>query len=68
MNPNEKNPLICCYLFTALAVVGILGIFATSASTAAVVLFVGAFAGVIASTAALVQVEQGAQRPASRSG
>ena len=68
MNPNERVPLTCCYLFAALSFLGILGIFITGAATAAIVLFVAGFAGVIASTAALVQVEQGAQRPASRSG
>jgi hypothetical protein len=57
VNPNERIPLTCCYLFAALAMLGIVGIFATSASTTAVVLFVAGFAGMVASTAALVAVE-----------
>lgn len=68
MNPNERLPLILGYVFAVLALLGIAGIFITSASTGAVVLFVLGLAGVVVATAALVQAEQGAQRPASRPG
>lgn len=63
MSPNERIPLLCGYLFAALSVLGAVGIFATAASTGAVVLFVAGLAGVVASTVALVQAEQSASRP-----
>lgn len=68
MNPNERIPLILGYLCAVLAVLGIAGIFVTSAGTAAVCVFTVGVAGVVASTAALVQAENAVQRPASRIG
>lgn len=67
MTPNERTPLICGYLFAVLAVLGIAGIFTLGATTATVGLFVLGLVGVVASTAVLIQVENGA-RPASRTG
>lgn len=60
MNPNERVPLILGYLFFGVALVGIVGIFATAASTGAVVLFVLGLFGVAGATAGLVQAESGA--------
>lgn len=66
ISPNERTPLILGYLCIVLAVLGVVGIFVTSAGTAAVCVFAVGVAGVVASTAALVQAENAVQRPASR--
>lgn len=63
MNPSERTPLMLGYLSALLAVLGVVGIFLTGASTGAVCLFVLGLVGVVAATAGLVQGEQGAGRP-----
>lgn len=63
MSPSERLPLILGYVFAALAVLGVVGVFLTGASTGAVCLFVLGLVGVVAATAGLVQGEQGAGRP-----
>lgn len=63
MNPTERLPLILGHVFAVLALLGAAGIFLTAASTGAVLLFVAGLVGVVASTAALVQAEQGVSRP-----
>lgn len=68
MSPNERLPLILGYVCAALALLGAVAIFLTSASTGAVCVFVAGLAGVVLATVALVSVEQGARGPASRTG
>jgi hypothetical protein len=68
MNANERAPLACGYASIIVALFGILGLFTIGATTLTVAVFVVGLAGVVGATAALVQAENGTQRPASRTG
>lgn len=58
MNRTERIPLILGYLCAALAMLGALSVVVLGATTSAVCLFVAGLAGVVASTAAIVDAEQ----------
>lgn len=68
MSARERAALVCGYLCIALTGLGVVAIGALGASTLTVALFVAGLAGVVGCTVALVQAEQGGQRPASRAG
>lgn len=68
MSARERAAMLCGYLAILLTGLGALAIFATAAAVPAVGLFVAGLLGVFGATVALVQAEQGAQRPASRTG
>lgn len=58
MNRTERISLLCGYLCAALAVLGVLAVVVLGATTVTVSLFVAGFAGVVASTVAVVDAEQ----------
>ena len=67
MTAAERKPLTFGYLSIIVALVGIVGLFVTAASTGAVVLFAAGLAGVVISTAALAGAES-RSRPGPVSG
>lgn len=58
MSRAERISLLCGYLAAVLAMLGALAVVVLGATTPAVCLFVAGIAGVVASTAAIVDAEQ----------